>query len=144
MLILRNLLCILIFILGGCAIREKEHGYDFELSELKKIHVNKSTKEEVLNILGSPSAQSSVDSNTWYYGVVDTKNIVIFRPKIHWSKLLQIDFKNNRVSHMMMYDGNTEKSLDFANTDSKVDAVETNTFKDLVKNMGRFNKTKKK
>ena len=132
------------FVVAGCAIREGEHGYDFDLKELKKLYLNKSTKEDVLEVLGSPSTESTIDNNTWYYGLVDTKNLVIFRPKVHWSKLLQIDFKNNRVSNIVMYDDALEKPLNFAHTDSKIDAVETNSLKDLVRNMGRFNKTKKK
>ena len=60
---------ILVFILSNCQLKEpiKGHGINFLENRSKKISLNKSNKNDVINILGNPHTTSIDDENLWFY-----------------------------------------------------------------------------
>ena len=66
----QNLIYIsLFFILSNCQLKEpiKGHGINFLENRSKKITLNKSNKNDVINILGNPHTKSIDDDNLWFY-----------------------------------------------------------------------------
>ena len=59
----------LVFILSNCQLKEpvKGHGINFLENRSKKISLNKSNKNDVVNILGNPHTTSIDDDNLWFY-----------------------------------------------------------------------------
>ena len=59
----------LIFILSNCQFKDpiKGHGINFLKNRSEKISINKSNKNDVINILGSPHTKSIDDENLWFY-----------------------------------------------------------------------------
>ena len=59
----------LFFILSNCQLKEpiKGHGINFLENRSKKITLNKSNKNDVINILGNPHTKSIDDDNLWFY-----------------------------------------------------------------------------
>ena len=57
------------FILSNCQLKEpiKGHGINFLENRSKKITLNKSNKNDVINILGNPHTTSIDDQNLWFY-----------------------------------------------------------------------------
>ena len=57
------------FILSNCQLKEpiKGHGINFLENRSKKISLNKSNKNDVINILGNPHTTSIDDENLWFY-----------------------------------------------------------------------------
>ena len=57
------------FILSNCQLKEpiKGHGINFLENRSKKISLNKSDKNDVINILGNPHTTSIDDENLWFY-----------------------------------------------------------------------------
>ena len=57
------------FILSNCQLKEpiKGHGINFLENRSKKISLNKSNKNDVINILGNPHTTSIDDDNLWFY-----------------------------------------------------------------------------
>ncbi len=67
---MKNLIYIsFIFILSSCQLKEpiKGHGINFLENRSKKISLNKSNKNDVINILGNPHTTSLDDENLWFY-----------------------------------------------------------------------------
>ena len=60
---------LLISILSNCQLKEplKGHGINFLENRSKKISINKSNKNDVINILGNPHTTSIEDKNLWFY-----------------------------------------------------------------------------
>ena len=58
-----------LFILSNCQLKEpiKGHGINFLENRSKKITLNKSNKNDVINILGNPHTTSIDDQNLWFY-----------------------------------------------------------------------------
>tara|TARA_B100000886_G_scaffold336469_1_gene295316 strand:+ start:4421 stop:4897 length:477 start_codon:yes stop_codon:yes gene_type:complete len=66
----KNLICIiLVFILSNCQFKDpiKGHGINFLKNRSEKISLNKSNKNDVINILGNPHTKSIDDENLWFY-----------------------------------------------------------------------------
>ncbi len=59
----------LIFILSNCQLKEpiKGHGINFLENRSKKISINKSNKNDVINILGNPHTTSIDNEDLWFY-----------------------------------------------------------------------------
>tara|TARA_B100001063_G_C16413482_1_gene380654 strand:- start:32 stop:496 length:465 start_codon:yes stop_codon:yes gene_type:complete len=62
-------LIIVLFILNGCQLQEpkKNHGIVFLKNRSEKLIVNKSNKNDVLNIVGQPHTKSVDDVDEWIY-----------------------------------------------------------------------------
>ena len=60
---------VLLFILSNCQLKEpiKGHGINFLENRSEKIVINKSNKNDVINILGNPHTKSIDDDNLWFY-----------------------------------------------------------------------------
>ena len=60
---------ILIFILSNCQFKDpiKGHGINFLKNRSEKISINKSNKNDVINVLGNPHTKSIDDENLWFY-----------------------------------------------------------------------------
>ena len=68
---MKNLFLFLIiaFILSSCNLKkiEKNHGVRFLDKKQEKLVVNKSNKNDILKLLGSPSTKSTFDNDLWIY-----------------------------------------------------------------------------
>jgi outer membrane protein assembly factor BamE (lipoprotein component of BamABCDE complex) len=60
---------ILFIILNGCKLQEpaKNHGILFLENRTKKLVIQKSNKNDVLNVIGQPHSKSINDVNIWFY-----------------------------------------------------------------------------
>ena len=58
-----------IFIFTGCQRTEvvNVHGISYLKAREKLIFINKSNKNDIINILGQPSTKGMIDNNTWIY-----------------------------------------------------------------------------
>ena len=63
------LFLLLIFIVSNCQLKEpiKGHGINFLENRSKKIALNKSNKNDVVNVLGNPHTTSLDDEDLWFY-----------------------------------------------------------------------------
>ena len=59
----------MLFILSNCQLKEpiKGHGINFLENRSKKISLNESNKNDVINILGNPHTTSIDDEDLWFY-----------------------------------------------------------------------------
>ena len=57
------------FILSNCQFKDpiKGHGINFLENRSEKIIVNKSNKNDVINVIGNPHTTSINDENLWFY-----------------------------------------------------------------------------
>ena len=62
-------LFILLSILTSCQLQESKntHGIIFLENRAKKLIINKSNKNDVLNIVGNPQIRDKMDENNWIY-----------------------------------------------------------------------------
>ena len=60
---------ILSLFLTNCSYKNvvTHHGVSFLDKKLKKLEVNKQTKNDIISLLGSPSTKSKFDTDVWIY-----------------------------------------------------------------------------
>ena len=68
------LLFIIILLISNCSIKkvEKHHGVHFLDKKQEKLTLNKSNKNDIINMLGPPSTTSTFDNDVWIY--IERKN----------------------------------------------------------------------
>jgi outer membrane protein assembly factor BamE (lipoprotein component of BamABCDE complex) len=63
------ILFIISFFISACTLKkvEKHHGVHFLNKKQEKLTVNQSNKNDILELLGSPSTKSTFDNDLWIY-----------------------------------------------------------------------------
>jgi outer membrane protein assembly factor BamE (lipoprotein component of BamABCDE complex) len=122
-------------------IREEHRGKPLSDEALNKLQINKSTKEQVIDILGTPSCSSTFDDNLWYYMSLKKKGVSVLKPGITDQKVVQLRFKDNRLVEIKTYNGGDKaKSFKFNQEKTKVEGHEQTVLKEFTRNIGRYNK----
>jgi outer membrane protein assembly factor BamE (lipoprotein component of BamABCDE complex) len=89
--------------LSSCIERVKHEGVVIEQDSIDKIIIGKSTKEELNDLLGTPSFIMDNLENmpeTWEYISTDKKWYAFLKPTITSHLVLEIEFKGNVVSRL--------------------------------------------
>lgn len=128
--------------LVSCTVKSARHGYLFENSQVSQLKQNKTTKMQVMQIMGSPSTISAFDKNIWYYISNETKQLSMLKPKNIHQKILQLKFKNNKIAYINTYESSDVRGFVFDGDESAIRGDDTGVLKDFVQNLGRFNKAR--
>ena len=133
------------FAVGGCTPTIDQRGNLPDQDQLALIREGKSTREDVRDLLGTPSSTGSFGAETWYYISAKTKNYAFFSTEILEQKVVAISFKR---------DGIVEKVREVNAAEAKevepVDRTTPTAGKDLgileqfLGNLGKFNKDARK
>ena len=96
------LLIIISLFLVNCSTNKvvKKHGIAALEIKTNKIFIDKTNKNDVVNLLGPPSTKSSFDDNLWLYIERKKVNQSIFKlgiKKINTNNVLVLKFSNNGV-----------------------------------------------
>ena len=114
------LLVIILFFITACQQNEviKTHGIAYLDKREKLIIVNKSNKNDTVNILGQPSTKGMTDDNLWIYierTITRGKLLKFGRNYIKKNNVLVLEFdKYGIVTKKEFYDKEKMKKVDFA------------------------------
>ena len=114
------LLVIILFFITACKQNEviKTHGIAYLDKREKLIIVNKSNKNDTVNILGQPSTKGMTDDNLWIYierTITRGKLLKFGRNYIKKNNVLVLEFdKYGILKKKEFYDKEKMKKVDFA------------------------------
>lgn len=96
------ILCASLLVLAACEPVVDSRGYNPDKMDLKKITVNKTTKDDVLQLLGSPTNTAEIIGNcgngeAWYYVSKKTETTAFFKPEISEQKVIRLVFNKKDV-----------------------------------------------
>tara|TARA_Y100000768_G_C23502632_1_gene462185 strand:- start:69 stop:530 length:462 start_codon:yes stop_codon:yes gene_type:complete len=96
---MRILLLLILFFIIACSSNKvsKNHGFISLENKLEDIVINKSNKNDIIEIIGNPSTISKFDSNKWFYIERKQTNQSMFKlgiKKISKNNILIIEFNN--------------------------------------------------
>ena len=97
---MRILFLISIFFITACSSNKvsKNHGFISLENKIENIAINKSNKNDIIEVIGHPSAISKFNSNKWFYIERKQTNQSLFKlgiKKISKNNILIIEFNNN-------------------------------------------------
>lgn len=83
--------------LAACSSTVEQRGNLPPPDEIAQIHPGKTTKAEVVKILGTPSSVGVFNERNWYYISARTKQFSFFDPKVLDQQVFIVGFNNDGV-----------------------------------------------
>tara|TARA_B100000787_G_scaffold162750_1_gene143818 strand:+ start:417 stop:875 length:459 start_codon:yes stop_codon:yes gene_type:complete len=117
---------ILSLFLNSCTLKkvENHHGVHFLNKKQEKLIINKSNRNDILKLLGSPSTKSSFDNDLWIYieRKTDNSTLVKFeKEKIILNDVLILEINNKGILQKKeFFDLKSMKNVKF--TEQKTDS----------------------
>lgn len=128
--------------LPACAPVSSNHGFvalDVKPAEVK---VGEDTKSTVLERLGSPSAKSTFDENTWFYMSQAVQRVAFYRPRVTKREVVAVSFdeaeKVKTVNSYSLADG---KVIALNGRETPTRGRELTILEQLLGNVGRVANT---
>lgn len=126
--------------LAACATSVEQRGNLPPADEIAQIHPGKTTKDQVVKILGSPSSVSVFTDNNWYYISAKTKQYTFFDPKVLDQEVYVVDFNSDgvvqAVEHKTLADGKPVQPVARA---TPAPGRELSFIEQIIGNLGKFN-----
>jgi outer membrane protein assembly factor BamE (lipoprotein component of BamABCDE complex) len=128
--------------LGACAPIASNHGFvalDVKPAEVK---VAQDTKSTVLERLGSPSAKSTFDQNTWYYMSQSVERVAFYRPRVTKREVVAVSFDaDEKVASVNSYTLADGKVIALNGRETPTRGRELTILEQLLGNVGRVANT---
>ena len=144
------LLVIILFFITACQQNEviKTHGIAYLDKGEKLIIVNKSNKNDTVNILGQPSTRGMTDDNLWIYierTITRGKLLKFGRNYIKKNNVLVLEFdKYGILKKKEFYDKEKMKKVDFAKNITENDIRKQNFIYSFLSSIRQKMLTKRK
>ena len=144
------LLVIILFFITACKQNEviKTHGIAYLDKREKLIIINKSNKNDTVNILGQPSTKGMTDDNLWIYierTITRGKLLKFGRNYIKKNNVLVLEFdKYGILKKKEFYDKEKMKKVDFAKNITENDIRKQNFIYSFLSSIRQKMLTKRK
>ena len=125
--------------LTGCAPQRLTTGYQAIDHQPKDIKVDVDTKSTVLDQLGSPSAQSTFDTNVWFYISQNSEEISYHKPRVTKRSVVAITFnkQSEKVAKVDTYSLKDGKIVAYNGRETPTRGRELSAIEQLLGNVGR-------
>ncbi len=129
-------------ITAACSPLRDHRGYVISKERVQQVDVG-STKSDVETALGSPSATSTIDGQTYYYISSTVEQNLFFAPKITDRKIIAVHFdETETVSKIANYGLKDGVIFDFISRKTPTRGKELTLLQQMFGNLGKFNPTK--
>lgn len=97
-------------------------------------------RSDVINVLGSPSAQSNFDDRTWYYIGSKEQQIAFFEPEVLKRNVFAVTFdEGDTVESTRLYTKDDGNAIDPVARTTPTPGRDLTIMQQLLGNLGRFN-----
>jgi outer membrane protein assembly factor BamE (lipoprotein component of BamABCDE complex) len=129
--------------LAACAGTIDQRGNLPDPERLQEIQPGVHSKEEVADLLGSPSTIATFSDDKWYYISTRTSQIAFLEPAILDQRVIVIGFDGNGiVEEILEYSSEDGREIQMVNRTTPTAGQSLSVVKQLLGNIGRFNKPK--
>lgn len=131
--------CVVILALIGCSPTIQTHGHSLEEEQIARIKPGETSRQEVLQLLGSPSALSTFDDNAWYYVSQRTEKTSFYQEGVVAQDVLTIAFNDqDRVITIDRHGLDQVASIDPVDRVTPTVGSSPSILQQLIGNIGRF------
>lgn len=130
--------------LGACENQINQRGFAATPGSVEKLEVGAQSREDVVRLIGSPSAVATFNPNVWYY-ISETQEYWAFtKPKISAQKVIQVTFNDDgRVSGIKNYDLKDAQDIQMVQRITPTSGKELTVLEQVLGNVGKFTGPKK-
>jgi len=126
-------------LLSACEARVDVRGNLPDPDLLQDLEVGHITKNEVADLLGTPSSVSPFASDTWYYISERTETVAFFEPEVKERKVLVIKFDRKGVAqNVKTYGLEDARKIEMVERTTPTAGKELTILKQIFGNIGRF------
>ena len=128
-------------LLSACAPNIVQRGNLPDPELLSRIQPGSQTRNQVADILGSPSSVATFGEEIWYYISRQTQTIAFYEPEIIEQKVVAIAFDGDgRVKTIRTYGLEDAREIEPVARTTPTGGREITILEQLVGNLGRFSK----
>ena len=126
--------------LSACSTTVEQRGNLPPEDEMAQIHPGKTTKDQVVKILGTPSSVGVFNDKNWYYISSRTTQFAFLRPSVLDQQVFVVSFNDDgvvkAVDHKTLQDG--QEVVPIARS-TPAPGRELTFLEQLIGNLGKFN-----
>ena len=137
-IILKIIFAILFFQLNSCGLKVVEnHGQIYEKNiNFKELQVGKTTKNEIVQLLGSPSTTSNFDhEQSWIYISSEFKKFIFLDGSNTDQKILILSFNQNTLKNKELLSKNDINNIEYEETLTDSRGKKVNWIKEFFTNL---------
>ena len=137
-IILKIIFAILFFQLNSCGLKVIEnHGQIYEKNiNFKELQVGKTTKNEIVQLFGSPSTTSNFDDEqSWIYISSEFKKFVFLDGSNTDQKILILSFNQNTLKNKELLSKNDINNIEYEETLTDSRGKKVNWIKEFFTNL---------
>ena len=134
------LLCALASLaLAGCASIVDHRGFSPTPGSVDKLEVGTQSREDVIRLIGAPSAVATFNPNTWYYISQQQETLAFFEPEITEQHILQLTFNDaGRLTTVKNYDLKDSRDITMVARVTPTAGKGLTILEQLLGNVGKF------
>lgn len=126
-------------VLSGCSPTVETHGHSLDEELIAKIEPGKMSRQEVLQIMGSPSALSTFEDTSWYYVSQRREKRSFYQNNVVDQDVVTVTFdEEGRVASIDRHGLEQVAAIDPVDRVTPTAGASPSIFKQLISNIGRF------
>jgi outer membrane protein assembly factor BamE (lipoprotein component of BamABCDE complex) len=126
--------------LGACVPQVSNHGYRLDEAALAQITPGRTTRDEVLQLLGSPSALTTFEGTAWYYVSQRTERMSFYQEEVVNRDVVSITFDElGTVMQVNRHGLEQAHEVSLVDRETPTAGSEMSALEQFIGNIGRFN-----
>ncbi len=125
--------------LMGCDNIVDQRGFAATPGSVEKIEIGAQSREDIVRLVGSPSAVATFNPNVWYYISQKQEAYAFLKPKITEQKVMQLTFSDTgRLQGIKRYDLEDAEKITMVSRITPTAGKELTVLEQILGNVGRF------
>ncbi len=125
--------------LAACSPIVDNRGHSRQALDLSQVIEGQSTKEDVVALLGSPSAMSDFGDSSWYYISSQKETVGVFEPEVIKQQVTEIVFnEGGTVAGVNKYGKEKGKPVEIVSKETPSAGHSMTFMEQLLGNFGKF------
>jgi outer membrane protein assembly factor BamE (lipoprotein component of BamABCDE complex) len=126
--------------LVACVPQVSNHGYRLDEASLEQIEPGRTSREQVLQLLGSPSSLTTFDGSVWYYVSQRTERMSFYQEQVVNQDVVAIAFDDQgTVTSVDRHGLDQAHEISLVDRETPTSGSELTVFEQFIGNIGRFN-----
>jgi outer membrane protein assembly factor BamE (lipoprotein component of BamABCDE complex) len=133
------LIGVLALAVAGCESIVDQRGFAATPGSVEKLEVETQSREDVVRLIGSPSAIATFNPNVWYYISQKQEYYAFFKPKMLEQNVMQLSFNEaGRLTTIKKYDLSDGRDIEMVSRITPTAGKEITVLEQIMGNVGRF------
>ncbi len=126
-------------LLAACEPYGDIRGFAPSPGSVDKLEIGSQSREDVVRLIGSPSAVATFNPNVWYYITEKQENWGPSRPWIAEQNVIQLTFNDSgRISNIKTYDLKDAQNITMVSRITPTSGKELTILEQILGNVGKF------